>query len=133
MYNETITFYSKNSPNRWTLSDFTISRTQENLACGDDIEVFLKIENNKITDFAFDWDTSIISTACASIFWEAIVWMDLQEILNKKYSFIETLVWMPITPRRKNASVLGLLVTINAIHEYLNDGITLDFDDVIDK
>ncbi|MDR1945112.1 MAG: iron-sulfur cluster assembly scaffold protein [Candidatus Peribacteria bacterium] len=54
MYNEIITFYSKNPPNRGKLKDYTISRTQENLACGDDIEVFLKIEDSKIKDFAFD-------------------------------------------------------------------------------
>lgn len=133
MYNEIITFYSKSPPNKGKLKDFTISRTQENLACGDDIEVFLKIENGKIADFSFDWDTSIISTACASIFWEAIIWMSLEEVLAKKYSYIEQLVWMEISPRRKNASVLWMIVVINAIHEYLKDGIVLDFDDLMDK
>ena len=54
MYNEIITFYSRNPPNQGVLEDYTIARTQENLACGDDIEVFLKIEDNKIIDFAFD-------------------------------------------------------------------------------
>jgi hypothetical protein len=37
---------------------------------------------------------------------------------------------MEVSPRRKNASVLGMLVTLNAIHEYLKDGIVLDFDDL---
>lgn len=133
MYNEIITFYSKNPPNRGELQDYTISKTQENLACGDDIEVFLKIEDGKIKDFSFEWDTSIISTACASIFWESIVWMTLEEVLNKKYSYIEELVWIEISPRRKNASVLWMLVTINAIHEYLKDEKVLDFDDLMDK
>jgi nitrogen fixation NifU-like protein len=54
MYNEIITFYSKNPPNRGELQDYTISKTQENLACGDDIEVFLKIEDGKIKDFSFE-------------------------------------------------------------------------------
>lgn len=133
MYNEIITFYSRNPPNQGVLEDYTIARTQENLACGDDIEVFLKIEDNKIIDFAFDWDTSLISTACASIFGESIIWMNINDILKLKYSYIETLVEMPISPRRKNASVLWMIVTQNAIHEYLNDWIILDFDDLIDK
>ncbi|MDR0771879.1 MAG: iron-sulfur cluster assembly scaffold protein [Candidatus Peribacteria bacterium] len=54
MYNEIITFYSKNPPNRREMEDFTIKRTQENLACGDDIEVFLKTEDGKIKDFSFE-------------------------------------------------------------------------------
>jgi NifU-like protein involved in Fe-S cluster formation len=102
------------------------------LACGDDIEVFLKTEDGKIKDFSFEWDTSIISTACASIFGESIVWMTLEEVLAKKYSYIEELIWMEVSPRRKNASVLWMLVTINTIHDYLKDGINLDFDDLMD-
>jgi NifU-like protein involved in Fe-S cluster formation len=92
----------------------------------------LKIEDSKIKDFAFDWDTSIISTACASIFWESIIWMDVDEVLKKKYSYIEELIWMSISPRRKNASVLWMIVTLNAIHDCLDDWITLDFDDLMD-
>ena len=113
MYNDTITFYENNS------------------ICWDDLEVYLKIENNKITDFSFSWETAIITTACASIFWESIIWMDLQEILEKKYDYIEELIWMPVSPRRKQASVLWLLTTINAIHNYLWDWKTIDFDDLI--
>lgn len=133
MYNDIITFYSKNPPNNYILKDYTISRSQENLACWDDIEVFLKIEDWIIKDFSFDGDTSIISTACASIFWESIIWMTLEEVLEKKYSYIEELVGMPISPRRKNASVLWMVVTQNAIHDYLWDAIVLDFEDLMDK
>jgi hypothetical protein len=59
--------------------------------------------------------------------------MTLEEILSKKYSYIEELIWMEVSPRRKNASVLWMLVTINAIHEYLKDWVTLDFDDLMDR
>jgi hypothetical protein len=58
--------------------------------------------------------------------------MSLEEVLEKKYSYIEELIWMKVSPRRKNASVLWMIVTINAIHDYLKDGIILDFDDLID-
>lgn len=133
MYNEIITFYSKNPPNRWILKDYTVTRTQENLACWDDIEVYIKIDSDKIIDFSFEWDTSIISTACASIFWESIIGMNIYDVLNLKYSYIEKLVWMEISPRRKNASVLWMIVTQNAIHEYLKDWKILDFDDLMDK
>ena len=38
---------------------------------------------------------------------------------------------MPVSERRKQASVLGLLTTRNAIHEYLKDGKKDTFDDLI--
>jgi len=132
MYNETITFYSKTPPNRWVMKDFSIKHFEDNSVCWDDLEVYLKISDNKVEDFSFDWETAIITTACASIFWESIIWMEIWEVLNKKYEYIEELVWMPISPRRKQASVLWMLTTINAIHDYLDDWITNDFDDLID-
>lgn len=132
MYNEIITFYSKTPPNKWILKDYTIKHYEDNSICWDDLEVYLKIEDNKIVDFSFDWETAIITTACSSIFWESILWMDISEIINKNYDYMEELVQMPISPRRKQASVLWMLTTINAIHKYLDDWIQKDFDDLID-
>lgn len=132
MYNETITFYSKTPPNKSVMENYTIKHFEDNNICWDDLEVYLKIEDGKIVDFSFDWETAIITTACASIFGEAIIWMKLEEVLEKKYDFIEELVWMPISPRRKQASVLWMLTTINAIHLYLKDWVEIDFDDLIE-
>lgn len=131
MYNDLITFYSKTPPNKWTLEDFTIKHFEENSACWDDLEVYLKIEDWKITNFSFDWDTAIITTACASILWEHIIWMSLEEVLEKDYDYIESLIGMPVSSRRRNAAVLGLLTVINAIHLYLEDGKKVDFDDLV--
>ena len=131
MYNDLITFYSKTPPNKWVLKDYTVKHYEDNSVCWDDLEVYLKIEDNKVTDFSFQGDTAIITTACASIFWENIIWMSLEEILEKDYDYIESLIGMPVSSRRRNAAVLGLLTTINAIHKYLNYGKILDFDDLI--
>lgn len=132
MYNETITFYSKTPPNKWVLNEYDVKHYEDNAVCWDDLEIYLKIENNKIKDFSFDWDTAIITTACASIFWESIIWMDIKEVLEKDFDYMEDLVWMTISPRRRQAAVLWLLTTINAIHKYIWDWIVKDFDDIIE-
>ncbi len=131
MYNETITFYSKTPPNKWELTNYSVKYYEDNSICGDDLDVYLKIEDNRIIDFSFMWDTAIITTACASIFWESIIDVWLNDVLRMDYNTIEELIWMPVSPRRKQASVLGLLTTRNAIHDYLQDGIKDDFDDVM--
>lgn len=131
MYNDLITFYSKTPPNKWVLENYDIKHYEDNSVCWDDLEVYLKIEDWKIKDFSFDWDTAIITTACASILWENIIWMSLEEVLEKDYDYIESLIWMPVSNRRRNAAVLWLMTTINAIHKYLNDWKTVDFDDLI--
>ncbi|NVP17885.1 iron-sulfur cluster assembly scaffold protein [Candidatus Gracilibacteria bacterium] len=132
MYNDTITFYSKTPPNKGVLTDYTIKHAEDNSICGDDLEVYLTIDNNKITNFSFSGETAIITTACASIFGESIIGMNIEEVLEKRYDYIEELIGMPVSPRRKQASVLGMLTTINAIYKYLGDTKSLDFDDLID-
>lgn len=131
MYNETITFYSKTPPNKWVLEQYDISFWEENRTCGDDLKVYIKLENNTIKDWSFEWETAIITTACASIFWESILGLQIEEILTFWYSYIEELIGMPISDRRKNASVLWLLTTRNALHSYLQDRQHDVFDDIL--
>lgn len=131
MHNETFQYYSKTPPNRWVLSDYTISYWEENRICGDDLKVYIKIENDTIKDWSFEGDTAIITTWCASIFWETIIGMSLAEVLTYDNRFIEELIGMPVSTRRKQASVLGLLTTKNAFHLYLQDGKKEYFEDVI--
>ena len=137
MYNETIVFYSKNPVNKGEMDNFSVEYFEENEICGDDLKVYLKIWKQQgslascITDWSFTGDTAIITTACASIFGESIVWMTLEEVLEKKYEYITELIESEVSSRRKNASVLWLLTTRNAIHKFLEDWIEDTFDDVI--
>lgn len=132
MYNETIIFYSKNPPNKGILKDFNVSFWEENRICGDDLKVYMHIsESGEILDWSFEWDTAIITTACASIFGESIIGMQADEVLKYDYFYIEELIGMPVSSRRKQASVLGLLTTRNAIHKFLNDGRKDTFEDVV--
>lgn len=131
MHNETIIFYSKNPTNKWVLDDYNIEFYEENRTCWDDLKVYIKIDDNKIKNWSFTWDTAIITTACASIFWESIIDMDINEILTFNYKYIEGLIWTAVSDRRKQASVLWLLTTRNAIHKYLNDWKKDTFDTLI--
>ena len=131
MYNETIIYYCKNPTNKGKLDNFDIEFWEENRTCWDDLKVYLKIDDNKISDWSFEGDTAIITTACASVFGESIVWMTLEEVLTKDYRYITELIESEVSERRRNASVLWLLTTRNAIQEYLKDGVLDTFDSVI--
>ncbi len=131
MYNEIITYYSKNPFNKFEMEDCTISHFESNELCWDDLTIYIKIKNNKIENWSFTWDTAIITTACSGVFWESIIWMDFKNILKLDYNYIVKIIEDEVSDRRKKASVLGLLTTRNAIHKYLKDWIVDDFDDVI--
>lgn len=133
MYNETIIFYSKTPPNKWKLDDFDIEFWEENRTCWDDLKVYLKISENKVLNWSFEGDTAIITTACASVFGESIIGQNFDEILKLDYNYIESLIESPVSDRRKNASVLWLLTTRNAIHKYLGDSKLDTFDDLIER
>ncbi len=130
MYNETIVYYSKNHPNKLVLDHFDVEYWEDNRTCWDDLKVYLSINDSKVMGWSFTWDTAIITTACASIFGESIIWMDIKKVLNLDYNYIVELIESEISNRRKNASVLGLLTTRNAIHKYLKDWIIDSFDDI---
>lgn len=129
--NEVITYYSENPPNNFALEKYSIKYKEESRVCGDNIEVFLKIENDKIEDFSFIWETSIITKASASIFGESIIGLELVEILKLNIDYIIELVGK-LSSRRKYWAILGLLATHNAIHEYLKDGKKEDYSDVLE-
>lgn len=131
MYNETITFYSKTPPNKWVLQDYDISFWEENRTCGDDLKVYIKLEGDIIKDWSFEGDTAIITTACASIFWESIIGLEVHDVFEFWYNYIEELIGMPVSDRRKQASVLGLLTTRNALHKIKWDGKKDTFDTVL--
>ena len=131
MYNETIIYYSKTPPNRGILQDYDVSYWEENRTCGDDLKVYIKLDGDIIKDWSFEGDTAIITTACASIFWESIIDLKAEEVFEFGYNYIEELIEAPVSDRRKQASVLGLLTTRNALHKYLWDRKIDTFEDII--
>lgn len=132
VYTETFLEYAKNPPNKGILEGATIRHFEENRNCGDALEVFLKLDNaGIIEDFSFEGNTAIVTTACTSIFGESILGMHISEILSMDEKTVREMIGFQVSSRRRQASVLGLLATRNAIHKYLNDGVVDDFSDVL--
>ncbi|HRU50373.1 MAG TPA: iron-sulfur cluster assembly scaffold protein [Candidatus Absconditabacterales bacterium] len=129
--NMIINEYSKNPLNNFEMEDFTVQYHEGNFICGDDITVFLKIEDEKIKLFSYTGNLSIVSLASASFISEFIIDSDIHEVLKRNYDFISD-KGLEVSNRRKRAVVLPILAVRNAIHNYLGDGITDDFDDLLD-
>ena len=92
--------------------------------------IYLKIENNKIVDFSYDGMPSMITQAAASFFSELVIGKPLDEVLLMDETVMKDNDFI-VSPRRKRASVIAILATRNAIHEYLKDGIVDEFDDLL--
>ena len=123
--------YSSNPPNKGILDHANIRYRETNRVCADVVEVFLVIEGGILRQFSFDGYMSIIATACVSITGEILEWWALSDILTLDESFIHEHIGTDISPRRRYASLIGLLAIKNAIHEYMQDGKKEDFSDIV--
>lgn len=128
---ELIIQYSQNPPNKQILDNATIRYRESNRVCADVVEVFLVIENDELRSFGFDGYMSIVATACVSITGELLEWWKLDDILTLNESFIHENIGNDISPRRRYASLIGLLAIKNAIHEWKQDGKKEDFSDIV--
>ncbi len=130
--------YNKNPVNCYEMQDYTVSRHEWNFICGDDIVVYLKIEDDKIKEFSFSWNPGQVSTASCSLLAEMIQWKTIDEVMQRWYqTFADQ--WLDVLPRRRRAVVIGLLGVRNAIHERRkdkkpdSDEIQVDeFEDILD-
>lgn len=123
--------YSKNPSNKCILENANIRYREHNRVCADVVEVFLIIENNELRQFSFDGYMSIVATACVSITGELLEGWKLDDILKLNEWFIHENIGTDISPRRRYASLIGLLAIKNAIHEFLQDDKKEDFSDIV--
>lgn len=130
-FSQIITEYAENPTNKFKMEDSSISYKEESRTCWDHLTIYLKIEDNIITNYSFAWETSIVTTASASIFWESIIGKNIEEILDYNFEYMLDLIW-EVSPRRKQVANLALLATRNAIHIYLKDWKVDDFSDVME-
>ncbi|MGP1582978.1 MAG: iron-sulfur cluster assembly scaffold protein [Candidatus Altimarinota bacterium] len=127
---ELIMAYSRDVPNKYIMENPTLRYREVNRVCSDVVEVFLRIENDILTEFSFDGYMSITATACVAITGELLLEHNIDEILTLNEKFVHENIGNDISPRRRLASLIGLLAIKNAIHIYKNDGMQEDFSDI---
>lgn len=125
-----IAAYAHDTPNKYRMHNPSIWYRESNRVCSDVVEVFLRIEQDILQEFSFDGYMSITATACVAITGEILTGYTLNEILTLNEAFIHQHIGTDISPRRRYASLIGLLAIKNAIHTYKNDGISEDFSDL---
>jgi NifU-like protein involved in Fe-S cluster formation len=125
--------YSQNPSNKGILYDANIRYREANRVCADVVEVFLQFDGEILSKFSFDGYMSIVATACVSITGEILEGWKCDDILTLDESFIHEHIGTDISPRRRFASLIGLLAIKNAIHEWKKDGKREDFSDIVSE
>jgi len=112
--------YNRNPFHNYPMEECSVSRHEGNFICGDDIRVYLKIENGNVVDRSFDGNTASVTTAAASLLAELILGKSVDEVMEWSYDTIAA-AGLNVLPRRRRAAVIALLATRNAIHQRRGD------------
>ena len=87
MYKEVILEHYKRPRNRGELRNANVREEGLNPSCGDELELFLIVENDAITDVKFVGEGCAISQSSASMMSEAIKGKTLAEVLKTSEHF----------------------------------------------
>ncbi|MBI4360491.1 SUF system NifU family Fe-S cluster assembly protein [Candidatus Micrarchaeota archaeon] len=121
MYREQILEHYKHPHNKGRLSDADTSVKDANPLCADEIEVFLKISNNKIQDVKFDGIGCAISTAATSLLTDHVKGMSLDDVKKVSRDDVFKLLGVPVSPARTKCALLSLKAIKSATYKYLGE------------
>ena len=107
--------HNKRPRNRRALPDATNKSEGHNPLCGDQVTVFLKTEDGRVTDIAFEGQGCAISTASASLMTEAVKGKTLEEA-EAIFREFQTMVTSPDSDEEHPA--LGELQALAGVKDY---------------
>ena len=125
IYTEMIIEYSRNPSNFGKIVDAHIHQHDANPLCGDTIDLYLNIDDNKISEVKFDAHGCAICMACSSVLTEMIKGKSLEDV--KKFDKDELLSELGLehlvktSPVRIKCALLSLKSLKYGIYSYFAD------------
>jgi len=117
LYQETILDHSKRPHNFRALEDANRSAQGHNPLCGDRATVYLRVEDERVTEAAFQGSGCSISTASASMMTDALKGRTLGEV-RALFDRFHELVTADPSKAQEAAAELGKLAVFAGVHEF---------------
>ena len=118
IYQEQILDHYKNPRNFGKIENATVHHHEYNPLCGDEIEMFLVIKDNKIADIKINGHGCAISQASASMLTEKIKGKSLDELKKLTKEDLLEMLGIPLSPVRLKCALLSLDTFKNALVIY---------------
>ncbi len=100
------------------LNEFNAYAKKINEFCGDRIEVFLKIVDNKILEVGYDGKCCTISQGVLEILIDNILNKTVNEVKNLNVDYLRSIVGDEIIKIRTKCALFGLSAIKEALYEY---------------
>jgi len=114
LYQENIIDHAKNPRNFGTLEN-SVAHKEVNTLCGDEMEMYVGVKENKLTEVKFTATGCAISLASASILTEFVKDKSLDEIAALTKEDVVALLGISLSPTRLKCALLPLHTLKNAI------------------
>ncbi len=118
LYRDFLLEHYKNPHNKGKIIKPHLHKEDSNPLCGDVIEIFAKLKNDKIDKISFTGKGCVISQATASILTEHVKGKTLNEIQNITRDDLLDLIGLKLTPERVKCAMLSLSALKKGIVEY---------------
>jgi nitrogen fixation protein NifU and related proteins len=97
------------NPRHWgVLENPDISSGMKNPSCGDQIQIFGRLEGDRLTAVSFIGQGCVLSQAAASLLTEAVLGKTITQIKNFSADDMQRLVAIPVGPLRRGCIMLAL-------------------------
>ena len=117
LYREHLLERYKHPENRKKILSPTISKDDSNPLCGDNISVYVRVKNGKVTDTGFEGKGCVISQAAADILMTEIKNKTLDEVNDMTREEMLDLLGIQLTPQRVKCAMLALSAVKKGIFE----------------
>ena len=119
IYSENIMDHYRDPRNSGSLENPDVKFHDSNPLCGDEINIEIKIENNKLKDVKSSCQGCAISKASSSIVSEKVIGKDIKDIMKLEKEFVLDLLKIPLNPMRIKCAMLFLRALQKSIAQYL--------------
>jgi nitrogen fixation NifU-like protein len=120
LYAENILYHYEHPSNKGVLEDAHIKHTDMNALCGDQVTIYAKVIDGKISDIKFQGIGCAISQASASMLTERVKGMELKRVLEMgQKQILEMLGVDTLSPMRIKCAMLALRTLQKGILNYL--------------
>ncbi|HEV8386779.1 MAG TPA: SUF system NifU family Fe-S cluster assembly protein [Nitrososphaera sp.] len=122
IYREIILDHYRNPRNKGKLPGADVSIHDSNPLCGDEIDIHLKVDGDKIKDVKFEGRGCAISQASASMLTEMVIGKPLTSIRDlSKDDILENIGLTSLGPARIKCALLSLKVLKLGMVKYYSD------------
>jgi nitrogen fixation NifU-like protein len=120
LYREVLLDHYKNPQNFGMIKNPDIHKYDNNPLCGDEIEIFVKLDNNKekVKDIKFKGHGCVICIASASIITDDMMGKELKKIQKMDTDDMLKLLGIELTPARIKCMMLPLITIKKGLIEY---------------